>query len=151
MQKCRDRLFSRVASFKKDRVEEEAQRFCDYLEKHHSGVTMNSIDEVAPILEVFLKRTYEYLKIDPIDADVAVLAAGSFMGELLKSHSSARWIDTDDNGPALIFGEGESEVTIYPIEKAASFHEFGEKGDLTMYLTTSILLDGALANHTKNP
>lgn len=134
MKKARGRLFKRVAAFTSAEVAGYSAKFRDYLPRDYPGIARSSLEDTAPLMEQLLKNSFSYMRIDRMDGDAMVFAIGCYLGERLAGEHGARWEQSEGSGPALIFGQDETQVTMHPVEKAASFREFGDSGDLHAYI-----------------
>lgn len=137
MKKARGRLFKRVAAFTPDEIARFSAKFRDYLSGNHPGTAQSSLEDTAPLMEQLLKNSFSYMRIDSKDGDSMVFAIGCYLGESLAEEHDGRWEQSEESGPALIFGKGDAQVTMHPVEKVASFREFGESGDLHAYIVTA--------------
>ena len=136
MKKARVGLFKRVAAFTPKEIALFSAKFRDYLARDYPGTAQAPLEDSAPLMEQLLKNSFSYMRIDRMDGDAMVFAIGSYLGETLAAEHGGRW-ESSEHGPALIFGTGEAQVTMHPLEKAASFREFGESGDLHAYILTA--------------
>lgn len=137
MKKARGRLFKRVAAFTPAEIAGFAAKFRDYLSRDYPGTAVSGLEDMAPLMEQLLKNSFSYMRVDAKDGDSMVFAIGSYLGERLAREHGGRWEQSAESGPALIFGKGDAEVRMHPIEKAANFSEFGEAGDLQAYIVTA--------------
>lgn len=137
MKKARGRLFKRVAAFTAAEMEGFAAKFRDYLARDYPGTAQSSLEDSSPLMEQLLKNSFSYMRIDRLDSDAMVFAIGSYIGERLATECGGRWEQSEEQGPALVLGGDEAQVTMHPVEKAASFQEFGEPGDLLAYVVTA--------------
>ncbi len=62
-----------------------------------------------------------------------VLVIGSFMGELLRRHAAAEWIE-EEAGLAIQIGSGEDALVLHPFEAVLTHIFTGNPGDLRRYL-----------------
>jgi len=135
--RCRARLFKRVASFPHTSVAASAGKLRNYISDHHPEIANASLEDTAPLLEELIKGIVGPARFDVSDNEALVLAIGSYIGDGLAADYSGRWHDSPESGPALVFGHGDAELTMHPVEKAAAFREFGTPGDLHAYIVAA--------------
>jgi hypothetical protein len=63
--------------------------------------------------------------------------AGAFLGELIRRHASAEWVQ-DPHGPTLVIHRPRETVETHPFLKALRHHTHGRPGDLYAYAMDAI-------------
>jgi hypothetical protein len=80
-----------------------------------------------------------------------VLPAGAFLGELLRVHTGAKWLETTDGAPEMRIPVGSGEATTFPFDKILKQATGGDKGDLYAYLIAARNLDQAVEQSIVDP
>jgi hypothetical protein len=62
---------------------------------------------------------------------------GAFLGELIRRHASAEWLD-DALGPKLVIHRPDGAVETHPFMKAVRHHTHGRPGQLHAYVMDAI-------------